>query len=500
MNENLSIDPRRWWALVVVLAATLMSIIDSSIVNVAIPSIQLELHTNTSQIQLVVVGYILAYAVGLVTGGRLGDMLGRKRMFQLGMLGFALASLVCGLAPNPIILILFRVIQGLGSALMVPQVISIIQVSFLPKEKPVAFSLYGAVVGFASVFGQILGGLLIGSNFMNLGWRNVFLVNVPIGVIALIASIALVRESYASGTKKLDMLGVGLLTLGLVLLTYPLSTGEDAGWPWWTFACLIISIPTFILFTRYEQRLAHRGGNPLLPISLFGDRRFTFGLITALTFYGVNAALFFIMSLFAQDGHQFTPLSSGLSFAPLGAGFLLTSLAAPRLMKRVGLSVLYYGVGLIIIGDIGMIFIVQALGISLNNPWPLVPFAFLIGLGQGFIATPLINLIVANIAPRHAGAASGAVTTANQVSQALGVALIGIVFFGVLGVPGTSAVQLSTHYDQAYVISLIALIGMSLITLVAVVFLIRAPQKASEELDVDAGEFVEEMAHPIIMH
>ena len=252
MNENLSIDPRRWWALVVVLAATLMSIIDSSIVNVAIPSIQLELHTNTAQIQLVVVGYILAYAVGLVTGGRLGDMLGRKRMFQLGMLGFALASLVCGLAPNPIILILFRVIQGLGSALMVPQVISIIQVSFLPKEKPVAFSMYGAVVGFASVFGQILGGLLIGSNFMDFGWRNVFLVNVPIGVIALIASVPLVRESYASGTKKLDMIGVGLLTLGLVLLTYPLSTGEDAGWPWWTFACLIISIPIFIIPARED--------------------------------------------------------------------------------------------------------------------------------------------------------------------------------------------------------------------------------------------------------
>ncbi|GHO82724.1 MFS transporter [Dictyobacter formicarum] len=293
MNETILLDPRRWWALVVVLAATLMSIIDSSIVNVAIPSIQLELHTNTAQIQLVVVGYILAYAVGLVTGGRLGDMFGRKRMFQLGMLVFVLASLFCGLAPGPVILIFSRVIQGFGSALMVPQVISIIQVSFSPREKPVAFSLYGAVVGFASVFGQILGGILIGGNFLDFGWRNVFLVNVPIGVLALVASVPLVRESRVEGTKKLDLIGVGLLTLSLVLLTYPLSTGEDAGWPLWSFICLALAIPLFVAFVRYEQRLTLRSGDPLLPISLFIDRRFTLGLITALTFYGANAAFFF---------------------------------------------------------------------------------------------------------------------------------------------------------------------------------------------------------------
>ncbi|BCL82994.1 MFS transporter [Ktedonobacteria bacterium brp13] len=493
MNENISVDPRRWWALVVVLAATLMSIIDASIVNVAIPSIHNELHTNTSQIQLVVVGYVLAYAIGLVTGGRLGDMFGRKRMFQLGMLVFTIASLLCGLAPNPGILILSRVVQGFGSALMVPQVISIIQVGFLPAERPVAFSMYGAVVGFASVFGQILGGLLIGSNFMELGWRNVFLVNVPIGVFALVASVLLVRESLGEGTKKLDLIGVGLLTLSLVLLTYPLSTGEDAGWPWWSFVCLILTIPLFVIFARYEQRLTQRNGAPLLPISLFSDRRFTLGLITALTFYGTNAALFFILSLFVQDGHNFTPLLSGLAFAPLGAGFLLSSLAAPRMITRLGLQVLYYGVVLILIGDIGTIFIVQALGISLHSPLQLVPFIFLIGVGQGFIGTPLINVVLTNIAHRHAGAASGAITTANQVSQALGVALIGVVFFGILGVPGKSAIQLSMHYNQAFIISIIALIGMSILTLVFLVLLAHVPQKTREPFMVAGDERIEEM-------
>ena len=497
MNQNIAVGPRRWWALVVVLAATLMSIIDASIVNVAIPSIQTELHTNTAQIQLVVVGYVLAYAVGLVTGGRLGDMFGRKRMFQLGMIIFTLASLLCGLAPNPDVLILSRVVQGFGSALMVPQVISIIQVSFLTSERPVAFSMYGAVVGFASVFGQILGGILIGSNIMDLGWRTVFLVNVPIGIIALIASVPLVSESCVENTKKLDLVGVGLLTLSLVLLTYPLSVGEDAGWPLWTIACLILSIPFLVSFTRYEQRLTHLGGDPLLPMSLFRDRRFTLGLIVALLFYGTNGALFFVMSVFVQDGHNFTPLLSGIAFAPLGVGFLLSSLVAPRMIARQGLRVLYYGVILILIGEIGTIFAVQALGIDLLNPLPLVPFVFLIGVGQGFIGTPLINLILTNISRRHAGIASGAVTTANQVSQALGIALIGVIFFGMLGVPGKSVAQLSFHYNHAFIGAMIALIGTSTLTLVALVLLARTPQQAREEFVPAGEELVEEMLLPI---
>jgi EmrB/QacA subfamily drug resistance transporter len=497
MNQDISVDPRRWWALVVVLAATLMSIIDASIVNVAIPSIQTELNTNTAQIQLVVVGYVLAYAVGLVTGGRLGDIFGRKRMFQLGVLMFTLASLACGLAPNADILILSRVIQGLGSALMVPQVISIIQVDFLSAEKPTAFSIYGAVVGFAAVFGQILGGILIGANVLNFGWRTVFLVNVPIGIIALVASVLLVRESRAEGKKKLDLIGVGLLAIGLVLLTYPLSTGEDAGWPLWTFISLILSIPFFILFVQYEQRLTRLDGAPLVPMSLFHDRRFTFGLITALTFYGTNAALYFMVSVFLQDGHNFTPLLSGIAFAPLGVGFLLSSLVAPRMIARQGLQVLYYGAILILICDIGMIFTVRALGIGLLNPWPLVPFIFLIGVGQGFIGTPLINLILVNIAHRHAGAASGAVTTANQLSQALGVALIGVVFFSMLGTPGKSVAQLSLHYDHAFTISVIALVGMSVLTLISLVLLAHTPEQINEEFVAAGDELAEEISLPM---
>jgi EmrB/QacA subfamily drug resistance transporter len=492
MNETLSLDPRRWWALVVVLAATLMSIIDASIVNVAIPSIQVDLHTNTAQVQLVVVSYILAYAVGLVTGGRLGDMFGRKRIFQLGMSLFTIASLLCGLAPSPVTLILARIVQGIGSALMVPQVLSIIQVSFTPEEKPVAISIFGAVIGFASVFGQILGGILIGGDFLHLGWRTVFLVNVPIGIAAVIASIFLVRESRSSSAKKLDMVGVGLLTVSLVLLVYPLSTGEDAGWPLWSFICMILSIPLFVIFARYEQRLTRRQGNPLLPTSLFGERRFTLGLITALSFYGANAAVFFTLSIFLQDGHHFSALLSGLTFAPLGIAFLLSSLLAPRLIKRFGLKILYYGTFLIIIGYVTTIFVVQSLGLGLQNPLQLAPAIFCVGLGQGFIGTPLINVILTNIDHRHAGAASGAITTSNQLSQATGIALIGVIFFGVLGTPGHTAAQLAIHYDHAFIVSIIALIITATITLTSLILLARVPQparvasahtSASEELE-----------------
>ncbi len=227
------LDTRRWLALAVVVSASFMAIFDQFVVNVAIPTMQRDLHASFAQIQFVIAGYALAYAVTLITGGRLGDIYGRKRLFMLGMAGFTLASALCGLAPGPELLVGARLVQGFGAALMSPQVLSIIQVTFPPEERSKALGVYGAVIGIASLAGQALGGFLIRADLFGLGWRIVFLINLPIGGAALIAARALVPETRSAAATRLDLGGVAIVTAGLFLLTFPLVEGRDAGWPVW---------------------------------------------------------------------------------------------------------------------------------------------------------------------------------------------------------------------------------------------------------------------------
>jgi EmrB/QacA subfamily drug resistance transporter len=484
MNEETIVDPKRWWALAVILIGMLMAILDAFIVNVAIPSIQASLHMSMAGVQLVVAGYSLAYAVALVTGGRLGDMLGRKRVFQLGMVVFTLSSLACGLSPNAVVLIVARVIQGFGSALMVPQVLSIIQVSFTAEEKPKAFGFYGGVLGLAGVMGQVLGGVLISSNFLGLDWRNVFLVNVPIGIIAMIAGIPLIRNSRASGVHKLDLIGVGLLSLALFCLVYPLTQGQTDGWPLWTVITPIVSLFFFAMFVRYEQYVINKGGDPLLFIELFRKLRFSLGLITVLAFFCGNGGFFFVLALFLQDGHGLSPLMSGLTFAPMGIGYLLSSLFSANLIRRMGLRLLLVAPILMIIGYIGTLIVVQHSSTALNSA-PLVPLFFLLGLGQGLISTSLLNVVLVGIKPQHAGAASGTFMTTVQVSLALGVAFMGIIFFSALGLVGHLADQLSIQYGNAFSVTLAALTGLAVVTLIFLAVLIRLPQS---DADADAGD------------
>lgn len=366
---------RHWWTLVVILAATFMAILDNNIVNVAIPSIERELHASFAQVELVIAAYALAYAVVLVTGGRLGDLYGRKRLFQNGMLAFTLASLLCGIAPNANILIGARILQGLAASLMMPQVMSLIQVNFSSKERVIAFGFYGATIGLASIAGQIVGGFLISSNAFGLGWRNVFLVNVPIGVIAVLAALPLIHESSTDATRRLDLVGVGLLTVALFLLAYPLLEGRDAGWPVWVFICLILAVPMLAFFLLYEQRLTRAGGAPLLPLSLFKERSFDLGMVLA----------------------------------------------------------------------------------------------------------PLIPMILAGIQVRHAGAASGVLTTTMQVAGALGVAVIGIIFFTVLGKTVPVQPLLVAHaYGRAFVASLVAIIVLGVMTLLCI-WLLSSPKWVKQD-------------------
>jgi EmrB/QacA subfamily drug resistance transporter len=329
-------DPRRWIALGVVLTAAFMVLLDISIVNVAIPSIQRNLGASFGQIQLVLAGYQLAYAVVLITGGRLGDIYGRKRLFMTGMTGFVLASAACGFARSPDMLVISRVVQGFVAALMFPQVLSTIQVVFPPRERAAAFGVFGAVIGMATIAGPLVGGLLIGTATDTDRWRWIFLVNLPIGIAALSLAWFLLRESRAPKAHRLDPVGVLLASAGLGLLTYPLVEGRDQGWPAWSFAMLVASIPVLVLFVLYERVKTRRDGSPLVELSMFRDRAFMTGTALSAFFFSAIPAFFLIFSITLQIGLGYTPLRAGLTTLPWSVATAFSSAMSVRLAPRLG--------------------------------------------------------------------------------------------------------------------------------------------------------------------
>lgn len=325
-------EDTRWLTLAIVLGGTFMTVFDLFVVNVAIPTMQRDLHATFAQIQFVITGYALAYAVTLVTGGRLGDNYGRKRLFLLGLAGFTLTSTLCGLAPGPWPLVGARIAQGLSAAALAPQVLSIIQITFVPQARTRAFGLYGATVGAAAIAGQVFGGLLIRMDIFGLSWRPVFLINLPIGIGVFIAARLLLVESRSMTAPRLDLGGMVLLTTGLFLLTYPLIEGRDAGWPRWAWACLLAAVPVLGVFVTFERLKTARGGSPLVVLHLFQQRAFVAGLLVTLLFNAASAAFFFALALYLQLGLHFSSLKAGLTFGPGAIGFFIAATLSTRLI------------------------------------------------------------------------------------------------------------------------------------------------------------------------
>ena len=425
-------DRRRWVGLAVVLTAGFMQLVDISIVNVAIPSIQRDLDATYSQIQWVLAGYQLAFAVMLITGGRLGDTFGRKRLFMVGLAGFTLASALCGLAQSPGMLIGFRILQGLMGAIMFPQILSVIQVSFPPRERGTAFGLFGATIGLATITGPLVGGLLIEGDLLGLGWRPIFLVNVPIGVAAVAVAARYLVESRAPRALRPDPVGVGIVTAGLLLLVYPLVQGRELDWPLWTFLSMAASVPVLAVFAAYERRKKAADGSPLVDLDLFRHRPFVGGLAVSGVFFMGIPAFFLTFSLWLQIGLGFTPLHAGLTGAPFAVGSALASAASVRLAPQLGRRILSAGALLLVAGMVAMIWTVDRYGGAVHS-WQLLPALFVCGLGLGSVIAPLVNVVLAGIRGQDAGAASGVLSTVQQVGGAVGVALIGVVFFGLLG-------------------------------------------------------------------
>jgi EmrB/QacA subfamily drug resistance transporter len=425
-------DPARWWALAAVFSAAFLGPLDFFIVNIAIPSIQTSLDATPGQIQLVIACYGLTYAVLLVTGGRLGDIVGRKRMFMIGMGGFTVASALCGLAHSPTALILGRTLQGMMGAMMSPQVLSIIHVSLPPHERRLAFGLFGVVVGLGAFAGNVLGGELLHANIWNLGWRPIFLVNLPIGMIALLGAYHWVRETRSPHARRLDPGGVVLATVTLFLMVFPFVEGREAGWPLWTFLCLGASVPLMALFIHYERKVHDRGGAPLVELTLFRDRTFVIGLICTLIFYAGPPAFALISTVYLQKGAQFSPQDTGRIYIPFCLAFLAASMSAVGLSARMGSRIINLGIAMMMIGLAAILLLIW-MDVVQTHWLSLVPAMLIYGAGQGLVMPTLTRTVLSNVSHGDVGSASGLFTTIQQIAMAVGVTVISSVFYSLLG-------------------------------------------------------------------
>lgn len=422
---------RPYLVLFTVLTAVFVQLVDVSIVNVAIPSIQSDIGASFAQVQLVLAGYQLAFACTLITAARLGDIYGRKRLFVVGMTLFTLASLTSGLAPEPVTLVLSRVVQGMASGLMYPQTLSVIQVLIPRQMRAKAFGILGATIGLATILGPLLGGLIIQLNLFGTDWRGIFLVNIPIGIAAVALALAQLPESRAPDKPRLDVPGAILVAAGLFLLVYPLTEGRQKGWPLWIYAMLVASVPLLVAFVVLQLRKTRRERNPLVLMTLFGNPSFRAGMVLNFVFFLGIPPFFFTISLYLQLGLGFTPLHSGLTTFPFAIGTAVASSQSAKIVGRIGNSTLLVGAATLAVSMVALIASIHLIGTDLHS-YELAPQLFLAGVGLGLFVAPVINVILAGISGREAGSASGVLSTVQQIGGALGVALIGIVFFGLL--------------------------------------------------------------------
>ena len=438
MNKNNVADdfkkhyqPRPWLTLVVIVLAAFMDLMDICIVNVAIPSIQRELNVNYSIMQWVIAGYSLSFSVFLITGGRLGDIFGRKRMFLIGVTGFTIFSATCGFADSGMVLIISRILQGSMAAIMIPQVLSIIQVSFSIEERGKAAAIYGAIAGLATVCGPVLGAILTHNNLFNLTWRPIFLINVPIGIIVIIAASIMIKESKAHNVMGVDVIGVVLISAALFSLLYPFIQGRELDWPAWGFALIIaVSIIFLVGFIAYERKLGEKG-SPLIVLDLFKQKAFTSGLLVNFFVYAGVQAFFLIFTIYFQVGLGYSVMSSGLISLPWSIGLMIASAVASQKVYTIGKKVLYLGTALLSFGMACLVIAIACFGIDIKV-WQIAIPLFIGGFGMGCVAPTLITIIISGVHHNDAGSASGIINTFTQIGNAVGIAVIGIIFFSFL--------------------------------------------------------------------
>ncbi|GAA2311202.1 hypothetical protein GCM10010402_83840 [Actinomadura luteofluorescens] len=426
--------PRRWLGLSAILAATLLNLLDSTVVNVAAPAIRADLGGSFSALQWTAAGYTLALAVALLTGGRLGDMFGRRPILLAGAAAFTAMSAACAFAWSPESLIAARVAQGLCAAVMIPQGFGLIRDLF-GAHTGKAFALFGPVIGLATILGPVVAGLLIDADLFGTGWRAIFLVNVPVGGYALIVGArALPAPAAADRSGGLDVAGMLLGGLGMSMLVYPLVQGRELGWPTWSLALLAGSVPVLALFALHQLRRARRGRTPLVRLSVFAGRAYSSGVLFVVVFFGAIAGFSLATGLFLQLGLGYTPLAASLAMSSWAVGAFAGSAFSGMTMTRLGRRVLHLGLLLMLAGLAALYAVFEAAGTGVGG-WHLAAPLLLFGAGMGMIFVPLFDVIVADIADHEVGSGSAALESVQQLGASLGIAVLGTVFFGAVGAP-----------------------------------------------------------------
>lgn len=468
-------------ALVAILVMQSMLMLDLGAVTISVPEIQDGLEASVSELQFILAIYSLAYAVTLVPGGRLGDLYGRRRVLLIGVGAFTLASLVAAAAPSAGFVVTARLLAGLSAALVAPQILAVIQVTFPPADRPRALGLWASAGAMGMVIGLVGSGLLMKADVLGLGWRAVLVVEACLGVAAFALARTAIGETRSGGRRALDLGGVGVLSVALLLIVYPLIAARTGGWDPWVWACLGASIPILVLFVRHERSYAARTGSPLLDLTLFRFRAFSIGLAAAFAFFSSSSVFLFLFTLLTQIGLGYSTLASGLMFAVAPFGFFLSSRQSARLATGMGrnavvLGIFVTGAGLALLGVS-----VWVAGDSVG-PAVIIPGTFLTAVGHGFTITQLLAFTLSEVHHDHAGAAGGAFAATQQLAIAVGVAMVGLVFYGVLDPAGSVS-----DYTAAFGITMVTyMLGLNLFVLCLVPFLPRWPQPAgARQLDLD---------------
>ena len=417
-----NVPARRWWALASVAAAQFLAVADAFIVNVAIPSIRADLDADAAEIQAVVAVYQIAYAALVITGGRLGDIAGRKRIFIAGVLGFTLASLWCGLSGSPAMLIFARAAQGGAAAMMVPQVLASIHTLFPDGARARAFTVFAIAIGLGAAVGFMLGGWLVTLNPAGLGWRSIFFVNVPVGTGIALAAGWLMPALPRNAGAKLDLRGAAVLFVGLLGLIVPLMFGRELGWPWWMWAAMAAGSAVLFGFLRLQQGVARRGGAPLIDLALLEDHVFLSGTSATFCFFLGNLSFYFVLTLYLQNGLGLSPFDAALTVLPLAIAFVAGSRVTGRLLA----GCVVQGIGLA-----GTALLVGAVARP-NMAMLMLPLA-VFGYGQGMVLAPLFSTVLTQVRHAHAGSGAGILTTVQQMANGAGVVLVGTAYFAVPG-------------------------------------------------------------------
>jgi MFS family permease len=420
---------RRWWVLAIVVSAQFMFGVDAFIVNVAIPTIAVELHASSAEIEAVIAIYLIAYATLVVTGGRLGDIYGTKNVFLAGVLGFTVTSLWCGLAQSGPELIIARLAQGATAALMVPQVLATLHLLFADQARARAFGIYGIVLGLAGAAGFLLGGVLVTLDLAGLGWRAVFFVNVPFGLVIIAAAWRIMPTFQRRAGTRLDIPGAIMLFIGLLCLIGPLLFGHDVHWAPWVWLVMAAGVAIIAAFLRLERAIASRGGMPLIDLALLSDQAFMRGLYAAFFFFFANLSFYLVMTMFMQQALHIPPLQAGMVFIPLALAFVIASRHSAARAKHRGTMVLIEGCAVQILGLAALVLLVATTAAP-SALW-LAMVLTIFGYGQGLVMAPLSSAVLSTVKPASAGAGAGMYGTTAQIANAAGVAAIGAVFFAI---------------------------------------------------------------------